>query len=441
MQIKQKYRASLVAVVTEFDQKLSDWICHHREIGFDHFFLIVEDENSVVRGTSWAYIFTLNGVGISFCPARRNTPIGPTQTIDEFIRQTSSIITRLTDWVCFLSVNEYFRLPKNIDIIRFVNGFPVDFRWIIFNRVFFGRGENESFGGSRNVPYSCTHRLNEIEPSTRALIECTVPSSDWETSYQEEAVFPSNLHGMLGPIGPLINVLGQRVDQYFSDYPRNAEIYLATERYQDEILDRAVVHVYPSSEKSDISSWGKKTTNSSDQEVTDGSNYELRTRLEFSVEDRSLALPEGRKLRESRTISAPINENDILLSNGSMNIPVRRSEVEKDRLRTVYETDFWDLELPSQSIVRGIHIVPCDNEVEYLMGLCTLYISVTKGQWAEFAYLSDPDDLRRKGALGFYDRNGKVGRFILLKRYCNAAFIPFKFEAYGEIMASDLQPR
>ncbi|HQT66031.1 MAG TPA: discoidin domain-containing protein, partial [Acetobacteraceae bacterium] len=232
-----RFGASVVACARWEEHYIVEWLNYYRAIGFDHIYLYCNDDDplklfeAVLPFTSGPDPF----VTFHFFPLQGQQHLMYLHFLKNYKNET--------EWMTFLDIDEFLRLPSQIKIKNFLQEFPGNPDSIYFNWCFFGNnGHNTRPSGSVLLNY--TKRFNGFyNRMTKHITRSAVidpnlihrgSSTDFWHYWHGISTFSSL---------QVVNVLGDDMHGYYDD-PDKTDAYLATDGRLEAMLARGIVNHY-----------------------------------------------------------------------------------------------------------------------------------------------------------------------------------------------------
>ena len=398
-----KYRFVIAACARWETRYAAEWLIYHRAIGFEHVYLYCNDDDP--RALYEAVLpFTMGPE--PFVTFRFYARQGEQR---EMLRHFIEHDRHQSEWISFLDLDEFVRLPQGERIADFIAPFEATADCVMFNWVFFGPNGHKT-PPAGNVLSSYTRREAQLHPHTKHVARSWIFDDPKLFLNVPDSSFVHRLSEYLETNIRAVNVLGEDMTHYYSDFPsRAAEIVRHAPRHE-AIFAKAMIHHYAfRSEraftdrvarglKGDFAGqtlWGDLVANGGVRGFSNGVN---------AVEDRRLAdfwegLVEG--AQQTHVLPDP---RGTLLSRGPLmkNAPPGA------------EFPGWQVDLGGLATIREIHLRAAAGMTEEGLGDFSLAVSIDGQAWAElFQSADDGPDLAQSGQNFIWNGPGTAwARFV-----------------------------
>jgi hypothetical protein len=124
---KKIYKLSAIAIVKNEAEYLDEWICYHKLIGFEHFYIFNNNSEDDIAVVLRKYI--VHGIVTLI-----DWPFMPGQ--DDAYNYALKIFGHTSKWMALFDVDEFFLLKNNLTIPEFLEKFPDADQVLIFWRLF-----------------------------------------------------------------------------------------------------------------------------------------------------------------------------------------------------------------------------------------------------------------------------------------------------------------
>ena len=220
-------------------ETITEWLCYHRSIGFDHAYIYCNDDEP----------YELYEKLLPFTQGRH-----PFVTFHHFPFQGQQMEMYLhflqhhkdeCEWFMFIDTDEFLALRQDGDLRRFMRTRKDELDCIYFNWVWFGPQDfaTRPSGSTLTQFLLRENHAFAINYFTKTLSRASCIDVDLIGRPPE----PMLHHDWPVAIGQTLrraNVLGDAMDDYFADFPRSAELYLEKANVKERIVDTAVTFHY-----------------------------------------------------------------------------------------------------------------------------------------------------------------------------------------------------
>jgi hypothetical protein len=232
-----KYRFAIAACARWETRYAAEWLTYHRAIGFEHVYLYCNDDDP--RALYAAVLpFTMGPapfVTFRFFPKQGEHRQMMRHFLDHDRHQS--------EWISFLDLDEFIRLPRGQTIAQFIAPFQPVADCVMFNWVFFGPNEHKT-PPAGNVLLSYTRREALLHPFTKYVARSFVFDDPKLFLNALDNSFVHRLSEYLETDIRAVNVLGEDMTHYYSDFPSAAAGFIRHPPRQEEIFAKAVIHHY-----------------------------------------------------------------------------------------------------------------------------------------------------------------------------------------------------
>lgn len=232
-----RYKFSLVACARWETPYIVEWLNYHRAIGFDHVFLYCNDDDPAelyertLPFTQGDHPF----VSFRFYPDQ-GEQLG---MYANFLKHDKD----KTEWVGFLDIDEFIRLPGSVSVSEFIGQFDGIADCVLFNWIFFGPNGYKT-PPALDTLSAYTLRQAAIHPFTKYIAR-----SSFLTGAK---LFDSSLgHGFWHcPVDKVerpmraVNVLGEDMGDYYQDFPDKPAAFVNDPDRKERLLSTAMIHHY-----------------------------------------------------------------------------------------------------------------------------------------------------------------------------------------------------
>lgn len=230
-----RYKVSLVACARWEARYISEWLSYHRSIGFEHVYLYCNDDDPcalyeavlpfVINSEPFVTFIHYPIVGLQF------------QMYFHFARN----YLHETEAFMYLDIDEFLclRVPEGVN--RFLTKFPQEMDALYINWCSFGHN-NHKTRPNGSVLLNYTRRENGATPFTKVIIK--------SKKFPYAQFFKKNNYGIMHDYIGLdenivaYNVLGERLTDYYKNFPTNAWHFLNEKDRRQKILDVAFIAHY-----------------------------------------------------------------------------------------------------------------------------------------------------------------------------------------------------
>lgn len=232
-----KYRF-VIAVCARWETRyVVEWLNYHRAIGFEHVYLYCNDDDP--RALYEAVLpFTMGPapfVTFRFFPEQGEQR----KMLLHFLAQDR----HQAEWICFLDLDEFIRLPKGRDLERFMAPFEPIADCVMFNWVFFGPNGHVT-PPRGNVLEMYTRRDAGLHPLTKLIARSFIFDDPKLYLQGKDASFIHRLGEYVGIDIRAVNVLGEDMTDYYVDFHRDAKAFVNQPARREAIFAKAVIHHY-----------------------------------------------------------------------------------------------------------------------------------------------------------------------------------------------------
>ncbi|MDI2113428.1 glycosyltransferase family 2 protein [Commensalibacter nepenthis] len=227
-----EHQHSLFLYTNDTSERIIEWITYHHRIGFSHFYIYSYHDDPTYFYQQLLPFLNSGSPLVTYY--HYADPGNAHQAFCHFFRNHGNE----TKWILWLNIDEFLCL-KTADTIREFS--PSDHQEIdvvYFNLCHYGHSYFES-APEGDILLNYTFRANKLASLTRVMIQTqSLPygklfhhfSTDFQYSYE---YLDAELNS--------INVLGDDLSLYFTDYPLNAESYLNQKDHHSKIIDTAYI--------------------------------------------------------------------------------------------------------------------------------------------------------------------------------------------------------
>jgi hypothetical protein len=232
-----KYRFALAACARWETPYITEWLNYHRAIGFEHVFLYCNDDDP---DEFYAEVLPFTEGVAPFVTFNHHPGQGEQQ---QMYRHFLLHYPHQCEWVGFLDIDEFLRLPPEKKIAGFIGGFGPDVDCVLFNWIFFGpNGHKTPPAGS--VLASYTRRSESIHPYTKYLVKSSVLTGSKILDPVAGHGFWHSLHDMLPAPIRVVNVLGEDAGDYYEGFPDRPSSIINQWDMKSRLLSTAIIHHY-----------------------------------------------------------------------------------------------------------------------------------------------------------------------------------------------------
>ncbi|CAI3923115.1 unnamed protein product [Commensalibacter communis] len=227
-----EYQHSLFLYTNDPSERIIEWIIYHQRIGFSHFYIYSYHDDP-------AYFYQqllpfLNSGSSLITYYHYADPGNAHQAFCHFYRNHS----HETKWILWLNIDEFLCLKNAATIQDFLLPDLQEIDAVYFNICHYGHSHFES-APEGDILLNYTFRSSNVSSLTRVMIQAqSVPYS--KLFYQFSTDF-QHRYDYLDPELNSINVLGDDLSEYFTDYPLDADNYLNQKNHHLNILDTAYI--------------------------------------------------------------------------------------------------------------------------------------------------------------------------------------------------------
>ncbi len=231
-----RLRFIIVACARWEQDFIVEWLNYHRAIGFSHVFLYGNDDDPAPL---FERLLPFTQGSDPFVTLRHHPRQG-----EQFEMYAHALRHALPagDWVAFLDIDEFLRLPPRETIGQFTARFPGHIDCILFNWVFFGPNGHAT-APPGNVLANFTRRDAELHPFTKYVAK-TARVREISLGDHHRA------HGFWHEIGTkldfpvnTVNALGEDMRDYYVRFGA-ARSFVNEPKRRERLLETAVIHHY-----------------------------------------------------------------------------------------------------------------------------------------------------------------------------------------------------
>ncbi len=232
-----KFRFALAACARWETPYIVEWLNYHRAIGFDHVFLYCNDDDPAEL---YAQVLPFTEGVSPFVTFNHHAGQGEQQQMyRHFLRN----YLHQTEWVGFLDIDEFLRLPALQTIATFIGGFDPAVDCVLFNWIFFGpNGHKTPPAGPVLANY--TRRSESIHPYTKYIAKASVFTGSKILDPEAGHGFWHSLHDMLPAPIRVVNVLGEDAKNYYDGFPDQPSSMINQWEMKSRLLNTAIIHHY-----------------------------------------------------------------------------------------------------------------------------------------------------------------------------------------------------
>jgi hypothetical protein len=382
-----KYRFVIAACARWETRYAAEWLTYHRAIGFEHVYLYCNDDDP--RALYEAVLpFTMGPE--PFVTFRFYAEQGEHRRMMQHFLEHDR---HRSEWISFLDLDEFIRLPSGETIAQFIKPFEPSADCVMFNWVFFGPNGHKT-PPAGNVLSSYTRREAHLHPHTKHVARSSIFDDPKLFQNVPDNSFVHRVSEYLETDIRSVNVLGEDMTHYYSDFPAKATDFIRESPRHKEIFDKAVIHHYAfRSERAfkDRVARGLKGDFAAEKmwgDLVDSGGVHGFINQVNAVEDRRLADFWVTLIDHAQQTNVLPDPRGTLLS---------RSQLTKDT-QTGQECPFWQVDLGGLATIREIHLrAPAGIPAEGL-GDFSLAVSIDGQAWAELLQSAeDGPDLAQSG--------------------------------------------
>ncbi len=237
------YEHAIIACARWETPYIAEWIAYYDLLGFDRIYLYCNDDDPAELRAAVEAAPKSKGDLVSFTHFQ-----GQGQQVAMYLSALETARAE-AEWVAFLDIDEFLVL-RNVDNIKsFMRTMPPDAESVHFNWVPFGNN-----GFAQRPPGSVlrqyTRRARNVDVHTKHLSRTSLLTP-------ERLRFGGHpfWHGLSDPAwsdARRVNVLGKDMSALFTNYPANAQAYLANPTIERTILSTAWVNHYAFKSEADF---------------------------------------------------------------------------------------------------------------------------------------------------------------------------------------------
>lgn len=325
---RTRYKYALVTCVRWEEDHIVEWIEYHKSIGFDHIYLYSNDDDPL----------PLMSVLLPYAAGDE-----PFVTLAHFPKLGNEVQQHLiyyhflgrykdeTEWFSFLDADEYYVLPGQDDIGRFMAAFEATSDAVYFNWLVYGHA-GKLTRDRDSVLLSHTRRSAQADVHTKVMTRSSIVDLDAvRKAYADGNGLPGFWHFWdRYPLGSmrLVNVLGHDMRDYSHDFPRKALDYVQAQGRTEQMLERGyIAHVQFKSEqdfKRRVDRGGSHSVHFWAHTLASGA-HERYFAWSNAVEDRYLARYWLGRMRRAYDVTLPEGQIAEGHSNVALRMPTKQS--------------------------------------------------------------------------------------------------------------------
>ena len=232
-----KHRYAICACARWETQYIVEWLDYYRALGFDHVYLYCNDDDP---GPFYAAVLPFTQGPAPFVTFRHHPHQGEqyemyVHFVDHFLAET--------EWVSFLDIDEFLRLPPGVDVAGFMGRFLPMVECVMFNWVFFGpNGHKTPPAGP--VLENFTRRRALVDPNTKYIARSSAVAEIDFTARGRAQIFWHDIASKIDRMIVTANVLGEHMMGYYEGFPERAEAFVNEPERRKKLLQTAAVHHY-----------------------------------------------------------------------------------------------------------------------------------------------------------------------------------------------------
>lgn len=200
MEATPKYRFSIAACARWETAYIVEWLNYHRSIGFDHVFLYCNDDDPAELRQK---VSAFTKAPAPFVTFRHHVAQGEqAQIYQHFLAHHLAEC----EWVSFLDIDEFLRLPEDETISDFMARFGAHTDCVLFNWIFFGpNGHKQPPDGPVLTNY--TRRSGNLHPYTKYVAKASIFSRDHIANLKDNVSFWHSPESISNEKTTIVNVL------------------------------------------------------------------------------------------------------------------------------------------------------------------------------------------------------------------------------------------
>src|ERR1044071_7462218 len=124
-------KTCIVAIASDEEAFLDEWLCYHKLIGFEHFFLYDDDPKLPLqtRLNNYDFVTVVPWYG-------RHTALTGRNRQTKAYNNAIKVISKSFDWVAFIDIDEFFVFKRHTSVSQFLQEFSmagqVSLNWHVF---------------------------------------------------------------------------------------------------------------------------------------------------------------------------------------------------------------------------------------------------------------------------------------------------------------------
>lgn len=232
-----KYKFVLVASARWETDSIMEWVAYHRALGFEHIYLYCNDDDPVGLYEVLAPLLAARDPFVTFVHYPHQGMQG--RMYKRFLANAA----HEAEWACFLDIDEFLALKGAPSIEEFMAPYEPLCDVLYFNWAMFGpNGFHERPPGSVLLQYF--RRETSLNAYTKIIFRPEALNLPLLIA-EGETGFWHKLEPRFGKARlRQINVIGDLMDDYYSDFPKSCRAYLDQGDRQRRMLATAVIHHY-----------------------------------------------------------------------------------------------------------------------------------------------------------------------------------------------------
>ncbi|OYV62493.1 MAG: hypothetical protein B7Z71_01005 [Acidocella sp. 21-58-7] len=234
---RPKYRYALVACARWETRYITEWLTYYSALGYDHVYLYCNDDDPVEL---YRQVLPFVTGALPFVTFRHYPQQGaqPQMYADFLARNRADC-----EWVSFLDVDEFLRLPPGQSIGDFMARFSPDIDCVMFNLIYFGpNGHKTPPDGP--VLETLTAREADIHCLTKYCARAACLTSPKFFDFSEEHWYWHTLHYITNIALKTVNALGETMDGYYDGFPDRPTQFVNEPARKQALFSTAIIHHY-----------------------------------------------------------------------------------------------------------------------------------------------------------------------------------------------------
>jgi hypothetical protein len=232
-----KYKYSICACARWETPFITEWLTYYKALGFDHVFLYCNDDDPA---EFYQEILPFTQGAAPFVTFYYHAAQGQQF---EMYRHFLQHGLQETEWVSFLDVDEFLRLPKGESIHDFMKRFNPSVDSVLFNWLPFGPNGHKTYPAGP-VLENFTRRQESLHPYTKYVTKSNVFTTLSLTEGEQAHGFWHEVTTKFSIPLLSVDVLGDSMADFFQNFPHQGIARLSNPERQARILGLACIHHY-----------------------------------------------------------------------------------------------------------------------------------------------------------------------------------------------------